>query len=153
MPPSAPILWSAPEHEHRERTGDWFLAFGIIVLATAATSILFGNVLFALLIIAAGVTLGLIARRDPQILAFEISDKGIRTGSEFHPYEEILSFWITDELHPQLLVDTTRVLSPNLIIPLHGTDPEKVRARLARHVEQVPMKEPIAHRLLETLGL
>lgn len=150
---SAPLRWSAYEHEHIERGSDWFWALGIIAVSAALTSILFSNVFFAVLIIVAALTIGLIARHPPELHEFEISEKGILTGKTFTPYEKILAFWVDDELdEPLLLVDTTTFMSPNLIIPLGEMEPERVRAYLRERVEETPMKEPVAHKILELFG-
>ena len=43
-------------------------------------------------------------------------------------------------------------MSPNLVIPLEGVDHEEVRAYLRERVDEVPMKEPLAHKILEFFG-
>jgi hypothetical protein len=115
---------------------------------------LFKNVLFALLIIVAACVIALIARRPPSFHEFEISEKGIRISDERHSYNEVLSFWVDTEHEkgPLLLVDTTKFMYPNLIIPLGDTDPEQVREFLRTYAEEVPMKEPFAHKVLEWFG-
>ncbi|OGG72851.1 hypothetical protein A3A38_02700 [Candidatus Kaiserbacteria bacterium RIFCSPLOWO2_01_FULL_53_17] len=151
--PSAPLAWSAYEHEHIERGSDWFWALGIIAVSAALTSILFSNVLFAILILIAATTIGLIARHPPELHEFEIGEKGIRAGKTLHPYDSIISFWIEEEAEePLLLVDTTTFMSPNLIIPLGEMDPATIREFLGARVEEVPMKEPLAHKILELFG-
>ncbi len=149
------IRWTAHEHEHIERGSDWFWALGIAAAALAAISFLFGNALFGVLIIVAAVTLGIFAKKPPPLMEFEISDRGIRTGEVMHRYEEIISFWVEehDANPPILLIDTTKWLSPNLIIELEHVDAKEVRAFLAERVEEVPMKEPVAHKILEFFGL
>jgi hypothetical protein len=150
---SAPLRWSAYEHEHLERGSDWFWALGIIAVSAALTSILLGNVLFALLIVVAAATIGLIANHPPQLHEFELTDKGIRTGVTTHPYENIISFWVDEEPHePVLLIDTIAFMAPNLVIPLGDTDPDAVREFLSQYVQEVPMKEPLAHKVMEFFG-
>jgi hypothetical protein len=150
---SASLRWSAYEHEHIERGSDWFWALGIIAISAALTSILFSNILFAILIILAATTIGLIARHPPEIHEFELSEKGVRTGKTFHSYDSIISFWVDDELdEPLLLVDTTAFMAPNLVIPIGDVEPEVIREYLRERVEEVPMKEPLAHKILELFG-
>jgi hypothetical protein len=43
-------------------------------------------------------------------------------------------------------------MTPNLVIPIGDVDPEMIRAFLSERVEEVPMKEPIAHKILEFFG-
>lgn len=150
------LRWSAYEHEHIERGSDWYLALGVVTISIAITSILFHDTLFALLIVIAATTIGLISRTPPEIATFEISDRGVRINGELHRYNEILSFWVEDEHHahrPLLLIDTVKFLSPNLIIPIEHIDPHVVRAYLKERVTEKHMKEPLAHKVLEFLGL
>lgn len=156
MPTSSlPIRWRAYEHEHVERSRDWYWALGIFAASTALISVLFGNFFFGILILIAAATLGLLAQSPPPLVEFEISDRGIRVGGVMHRYEEIISFWVEDHDAdpPILLVDTIKWLSPNLVIPLRDVDPKLVRAYLTERTDEVPMKEPIWHHILEAFGL
>src|SRR3989338_3301138 len=156
MPPPRTVLrWNAYEHEHIPRESDWYWALGVVAVSAALTSILFHNVLFAILILIAAGILAMLANVPPDLVRFEISDRGIRAGDTLHRYEEILSFWVEEEHgdRPMLLVDTTKFMAPNLIIPLENIDPHVVRTYLRDHAEEVPMKEPLAHKILESFGL
>lgn len=150
------LRWSAYEHEHIERGSDWFWALGIAAVAIALTALIFHDLLFGILVLVAATTLGLLARTPPELANFEISERGIRVNGVLHRYDHIISFWVEDEHHadrPLLLVDTTKFMSPNLIIPIEHIDPSIIRAFLKEHCEETPMKEPIAHKILEFLGL
>src|SRR5437868_3233478 len=91
------VRWSAYEHDHVERSSDWFWALGIVAICAALTSILFHDLLFGALILLAAVILGLIARKPPELMEFELSDKGVRCSGKLHRYSEIISFWVEDE--------------------------------------------------------
>jgi hypothetical protein len=147
------LRWSAYEHEHIERGSDWFWALGVIAVSGALTSILFGNFLFAIVVLLAATTIGLIAQKPPELHEFELTEKGIRIGQAFHPYETVISFWVDEELEkPLLLIDTTTFMSPNLIIPVAEMHPDDIRDYLRPYAQEVPMKEPIAHKILEFFG-
>jgi hypothetical protein len=153
MPEGTLIRWSAYEHEHVERENDWFWALGIIAVCAALTSILFSNVLFAILILLAAFVIALIARTPPELHEITLSERGIRIGETLHRFDEILAFWVdTESTEPRLLIDTTKVLSPNIVIPLSGVDGAQVRAFLLEHAEEREMHELFSHRLLEALG-
>ncbi len=149
------LRWNAYEHEHVERGTEWFLALTIAAACAALTAILLGDMLFAVLILIAAFTIALLARHAPDVSTFEVSTKGVRVDKVLHRYDEIISFWVEDEHdgHPLLLIDTTKFMSPNLIIPIHDIDPGLVRAYLKEHSIEVPMKEPLAHKVLEFFGI
>ena len=155
MPQGVPLRWSAYEHEHIERGSDWYWALGIVAVCAALTSILFSNVLFAIVLIVAAFTIGLIARTPPKLIEFELSDRGIRVGGTLHRWDHIIAFWVEDEhdREPLLLVDTTKFMSPNLIIPIEDIDPAEVREFLQQRAEERPMREPVSHKILEFFGI
>ncbi|HWP61799.1 MAG TPA: hypothetical protein VN495_04315 [Candidatus Paceibacterota bacterium] len=150
------LSWSAYEHEHIERGADWFWALGVAAVAIALTAIILHDFLFGVLVLVAAFTLALLARTPPDLATFEISERGIRVNGTLHRFDHIIAFWVEDEHHegrPLLLVDTTKFLSPNLIIPIEDIDPHLVRTFLKEHAKERPMKEPIGHKILEFLGL
>ena len=150
------LRWTAYEHEHIERGSDWFWALGIVAVSLAIVSILFHDTLFAIVVLVGAFALALLANTPPDIARFELSDKGVRVNDELHRYDEIISFWVEDEHNehrPLLLIDTTKIMAPNLIIPIEHIDPAAVRAYLQERTEEVPMKEPLAHKILEFFGL
>lgn len=150
----APLRWSAYEHEHIVRESNWFWALGVVAVCAALTSILFHDFLFAILIVLGAAIFALLANVPPELVEFEVSDKGVRIGDDLHRYEEIISFWVEDEEEPhRLLVDTTKPMAPNLVIPIEDVDPDSLRTMLREHSKEVRMHEPFAHKLLEYFGL
>ena len=156
MPDQHVVLrWSAYEHEHIVRGGDWYWALGIVTISVAITSILLGDFFFAIVDIIAAVTIALLAKSPPELARFEISDRGVRINGVLHRYDHIISFWVEDEHdgRPMLLIDTKKWLSPNLILPIEQVDPRSIRSYLRGRAEEVPMKEPMAHKILEFFGI
>lgn len=147
------INWSGYEHQHEERSSDWFWALGIIATSAAITSILFANFLFALLIIVAATTLGILATKEPEIVEFVLSDKGMTVGDTFYAYADIRAFWVEeDEEETTLLVDTLKAMAPHLVIPINDVSADEVRDMLKEFVEEEELAEPISHKILELLG-
>lgn len=148
------LRWSAYEHEHIERTHDWYWALWIVAISVVVISVLLHDVLFAIIVIIAASAIALHSRTAPELVSFEVSDRGIRTGKTLHRYGEIISFWVEDEVgdRPLLLVDTTKWMAPNLIIPIEHIEPSVVRAYLKERAREVHMHEPWAHKILEFFG-
>lgn len=148
------LRWSAYEHEHLERSSDWYWALGIVTFSIAVTSVLFHDILFAILVLVAAVTLALLSRTPPELVQFELSERGLRINDKLHRYDEILGFWIDEHRgKTRLLVDTTKWLAPNLVLPIEHIEPGLIRAFLKERVEERFMKESPAHRILEIFGL
>lgn len=147
------LTWRAPEHQHAERGSDWYIALGIIAISIALTSILFNNFLFALLIVLAAITLGMLASRTPPVVDFFLTERGLMVDETLYVYEEMFAFWVTDGDQPTLLIDTPRFMTPDLVIPLTDVDPESVRVFLSERVPEIPMRESIFYKIMELMGL
>jgi len=147
------MSWSDYEHEHEKRGSDWYWALGIIAISASLTSIIFGNFLFALVILIAAITLGLLANRPPKIVEFIITDKGFAIDDDLYLYNSIIAFCINESGdHPVLLVDTQKTFSPHLVISLEHADAEEVRDMLSHFIPEKELQEPLSHRVMEMLG-
>jgi len=147
------IYWSGYEHQHEAKSSDWFWALGIIAISAAITSILFGNVLFAILIMVAASTLGILATKEPEFVEFLITDKGLHVGDSFYEYSDIRAFWVEEnEEENTLLVDTLKTFAPHLVIPINEVSPDEVRDMLSAFVHEEELTEPISYKVLELLG-
>ncbi|MEZ4200500.1 MAG: hypothetical protein R3B69_02820 [Candidatus Paceibacterota bacterium] len=77
------VFWEAPEHHHFEKGSDWFWALGIIALCGAVAAFFLGNFLLSLLIIIAACAMALVAARDPRVVDFAVTTRGV-TFEEMH---------------------------------------------------------------------
>jgi hypothetical protein len=151
------LRWSAYEHEYRERERDWYWALGIVAGSIALTSILLHDYLFSLLILLAAGALALHARMEPDLHDFALTEAGLIVNDRtIYRFEDMIAFWV-EEAHylgrPLLLIDTKKIMAPNVIVPLEDIDPQLVRAFLVERIEEREMKEPFAHRLFDFFNL
>lgn len=148
------IAWEAPEHHHFEKSTDWYWALGIICIASAVTMILFGNMLFGVGILLAGIATALISSRPPQMVKYSVSARGVRAGGNLYPYSTLRCFFL-DEDHPrnlQLLIESKNAFTPLLIIPVPDDIAEELEYMLEERLPEEHLEEPLGHRLLEFLG-
>jgi len=147
------ITWRAEEHRHQERGSDWYWALGVIAVSLALTAILFNNILFALIIVLAAVTFGMLASRPPKVVDFVLGERGLMVDDTLFTYEEMFAFWVEDGDTPTLLIDTPRFMAPDLVLPLNDADPDEVRAFLKERVPEVELHESFLYKLMEFFGL
>ncbi len=148
------ISWEAPEHHHIEKGSDWFWALGIITISASVAMIAFGNILFGLVILLAGSVTALLASREPRMVTYSVSLRGIRLGNDLHPYSSIKCFFI-DEEHPrnvQLLFQSKNMFTPLIIIPVPDDAVEEIEYMLEERLPEEHLEEPLGHKLLEVLG-
>lgn len=149
--------WDADGYVFEEKSADWYWALGIIAVAAAVASVLFGNVILALLIIAAAGTLALSTLKRPRLHRFRITDEGVMIDENLYGYESILSFsvleYIDPNLPPTLSLRTRKPLAPHLLIPISGPDPVEIYEFLADHVEEGRHDESVVDRIIDLLRL
>jgi len=64
------ISWDAPEHNHIEKTNDWYWILGIIAISGAVTSMIFNNALFGIVIILSAFSMFIFSHHKPKMLHF-----------------------------------------------------------------------------------
>ena len=148
------VAWDAPEHRHIEKGSDWYWALGILVVVGAVTMIIVGNALFGIVILLAGLSTALLSSREPRMITYSVSLRGIRIGNELHPYSTLRCFFL-DEDHPhtvQLLVASRALLTPLLVIPVPDDAIEDIEYLLEARLPEEHLEEPLGHKVLEFLG-
>jgi hypothetical protein len=134
------LEWQGREYDHDPKSADWYWALGIIAVAGAIASLLFSNILLAVLILIAAVAIALHAAKEPPLHTFRLVDTGLMIGDDMHPYERMHSFTVLEdiegELPPVLSIKTESWHSPHLVIPLEGVDADLIYAHFLRNVEE-----------------
>lgn len=148
------ISWEASEHPHIEKKSDWYWALGIVAFVGAAIAVIFGNILFAIVIILGAILMAIVSVREPAIVPYSITARGMRVDDRLYPYATLESFCIDEEspAGPQLLLKSSGMLRPLMIIPLPPEAIEEVDMILAERLPEEHLEESLSHRLLEFLG-
>ena len=153
------LEWSALEYEEKERSRDWFWALGIIVVTSSIAAIIFGNYFFAVLLLISGLLLGFFAIKKPEMVSYELVEKGLKIKTRLYPYESIKSFWVqTDStgdsaLQPTLFIKSERAFMPILSIPIENKLAENIRSMmLSKNIIEEEMREHLSEKIMEVLG-
>ena len=152
--------WSALEYEEKERNTDWFWALGVIVVAVSTTAIIFGNYFFAIFIIIAGALLGFFAIKKPDVVFYELNNKGLKIRDRIYLYEKMKAFWVqkslTDDgkvMPPALFIRSERLLVPIFSVPIEESSVVKIHNIMIAHdVPEEEMKEHVSEKMMEALG-
>lgn len=157
------LNWSALEYKEKVQGTDWFWALGVVVVATAITTIIFGNYFFAILIILGGLLLGYFTIKKPELVYYELNNKGLKVKDRVFLFEDIKHFWVqaytsTDqathiETEPTLFIHTARLFMPVMSVPIDEHLASHIRSiMLSNSVEEKEMKEHPSVKIMETLG-
>lgn len=150
------IEWKALEHHHHEeKSSDWFWMVGTIAIVGAVLAIYFGNALFGIFILIAGLATFIQAQTKPEIVTFRITRRGVQRGSSILPYSTLQSFWVIDEeINDRIILKSEKFLMPYIVIPYDSTktDPDEIREYLLEYLNEEEMDEPVLQRILERFG-
>ncbi len=150
------IEWEALEHHHDPKSGDWFWVLGILTICGAVASVVFENILLALVILFGGTIVGILANRPPKMVNYLINQRGVKIDNSFYPYTTLDHYYIDE--HPmlghQLLIKSQKMFMPLLILPLPEDDDdiEGIETIIAERIPEEHLEEPIANRVLEFFG-
>ncbi|MSU55451.1 MAG: hypothetical protein EXS46_02840 [Candidatus Taylorbacteria bacterium] len=148
-----PLVWLAYEYVYREKSSDWYWAVTIIVISIAVTSVLFDNILFAIVIILGFFGLMMYAKRKPHIHQIKIDHRGIEEGRLHYLYSSLDSFWVEDRFGDfKIILKSKRKTLPYIVIPIIDVDPDVVRNYIGRYIKEEEHHEPIAKQIMEYLG-
>lgn len=153
------LTWSALEYEEKERSQDWFWALGIIVVTSSIASIIFGNYFFAALLILGGLLLGFFAIKKPDLVTYELNNKGLKIRNRLYPYDSIKAFWIQvdftpdSNIKPIFFIHSERAFMPILSIPINKDIAEDIHSIMTeKEIAEVEMKEHPSEKIMEVLG-
>jgi len=157
MPRTALYEWEGREYQFEEKSADWYWALGIIATAATIASVLFGNVILALVIAAAAVAIAAAAAKASHMHRFAIFEDGIAIDNDFYPFQNMLHYsvleYADETLPPSLSIKTKHFMSPHLLIPIIGHDPVEIYEYMALHLEEGRHDESPMDRIVELFRL
>ncbi|MDB5194721.1 MAG: protein of unknown function with transrane region [Parcubacteria group bacterium] len=147
------IEWDAHEYEHKERSADWYWAVGIVAVSGAIASIIFGNIIFGVLLLLSVFSLSLYINRPPETVHVVIDERGVLRGHVLYPYATLHSFWVDEEhSHPKIILRSQKTFVPLIIIPLGQMDGEHVREMLVKEIPEAFLSPSLVEKILEYFG-
>lgn len=142
--------WKAPEFEVYEKSKTWYLFIMAFLLGLVSYALIVNSPIMAITFILIGVVGYLNLQKEPQIMEFKITTKGIVAGKDLYPFENIKSFWIFyDPPHTKTIsLHTNASVFPFIHIPINNEDPVKIRDILIEYIEEIK-QEPSTIDVLE----
>ena len=117
-------------------------------------SIIYDNILFAILIVIGTFTLLMYAARAPHMVDFEINRRGVIIKDRLYPYNALKSFWLRDNHRGRkLVIQSEKMLMPNITIPLSDDmDINTIHLFLVEYLEEQEHHESLSELIMDYLG-
>ena len=139
------MSWEAEEFERYEKNKDWYWSVGIVSIGFFILALILENWLFAILVVLGGFTIAMYGSKNPKIIQFSITSRGIKADQVLYPFESLKYFWINyDPPHiRELYVVSKKVIQTQINIPLGAADPNEVREHLVKFLEEKEIEESL----------
>ncbi|NTW26846.1 MAG: hypothetical protein HGA36_00765 [Candidatus Moranbacteria bacterium] len=131
--------WKAPEFEVYEKSARWYLIFAIFIVLMVIYALYTNGPIMAITFILLGIVGYIYLQKDPRVITFSITTKGIIADKEMYLFENINSFWIFyDPPHTKTIsLHTKASMLPFVHIPLRDEDPVKIREFLIHDIPEI----------------
>lgn len=131
--------WQAPEFEVYEKSARWYLFFAIFIGIIVVYALLSDGPIMAITFILLGIVGYIYMEKDPRIITFSITTKGVQADKEIYLYENINSFWIFyDPPHTKTLsIHTKANMLPYIHIPIRDEDPAILHEKLSEFIPEI----------------
>ena len=147
------VSWRALEYHHYERTIEWYVILGILVISLTIGAMILNNILLAFLIVIGGIIIALAATRPPRIITYSIGARGVKIGTEFHPMNTLVGFKIDEEHRhgPHVILESKKKFTPLIILPIPEDHIDDIDDMLSARLVHHDLEEPFYNILLEIL--
>jgi len=131
--------WKAPEFEVYEKSAQWYIVFAIFIISMVIYALSTNGPIMAITFILIGIMGYIYLQKDPRVIDFSITSKGVVADKEMYLYENVNSFWIFyDEPHTKTIsLHTKAPMLPFIHIPLSDEDPVKLREFLLENIPEI----------------
>lgn len=137
--------WEAPEFEKKEKNKSWFILPAILTIILGIIALVTENILFLIFIILAFVVFYMYANKEPRVLKFKISEKGIEIAERLYPLDTLRSFWLfyNPPEEKEISFRSKKTFFPYLRLPLAEQNPNEIREFLLKFLPEKRHKESI----------
>lgn len=149
--------WYGKQYESGEKSTDWYWALGIIAVGAFVACIIFGNILLAILVVAAAGAVGIQATRRSPEHRFRLTKQGLEIDDKLFHYDTMLHFSVLEymekDIPPALSIKTRSVFTPHLLVPLTTVDPDEIYDFVSMHVAEGRHDQSVMDRLVDTFQI
>jgi len=152
---AALLSWEAPEFEHQKKDRKTWINATVLIAGILLVIFLFlKNFLGMVVVLLGALTTLLYAFKEPRMMHFAITPKGILVGDTIHPFEELTSFWVfydPPEMK-EVIFRLNKFFASGLVVPLGDINPAEIRKILLEFLEEVEETPSLMDQLTRRIG-
>jgi len=146
------ITWQAPEYIHHDKGTLWYAVLGGVTLVGAGLAVFFAQWLFAVLIVVMGIALGVLAKRPPRDITYQIDSHGVSVGEKAFPFSQLKAFGVIGDgdIYTVLIRPAKRFM-PSVTLYFRHDDGEKIFDALAANLPAEQIKPDMFDKLVKRI--
>lgn len=147
--------WRAPQFEVYEKSGRWYIIAALFILAMIAYALYTNGPIMAVTFILIGIVGYIYSQKDPLVVDFSITKKGILADKELYLYENIHSFWIFYEQHHSKVISlhTKASTFPFVHIPIGDENPAVLHEILTEYIPEIKQNPSLIDKIERVLHI
>lgn len=135
------MSWRAPEYEKQGKSRNWYVATFSIGAFLVGSSIWMKNYLLIIVVVMFGIVLYILNKKEPLTLDIALTEKGVKMGEKFYPYNTLQEFWIIyDPPVKTLNFKNNRTFFPEISMQIMDQNPVNIREILLPFLDENPEK-------------
>lgn len=142
--------WEAPEYNHYEKGADWYWWAGLCAVLLLTLAVWQRSFLFGTLVLIGWFTVILHASKQPRIINFAITERGMLVEDRLYPWHELKSFWIfyNPPLRQEISLESQHSLMPYIKVPMSDKiNPEKAKDAIKKFLPEIEQQESLIDNL------
>jgi len=130
------ITWTASEFVARDKSPNWYLLLAVGTVAAAALVFLIaGGIISVVVVISAGLLLGIYGTHQPKQRQYRLDQNGIGIGDKYYGYDDFRSFTIApEEAFAGIVLMPLKRFAVPITIYYAPDDEEKILTILSDHM-------------------
>jgi hypothetical protein len=131
--------WEGPEFEVYEKSKRWYIIAIVFILGMVAYALYTNGPIMAITFILIGIVGYIYSQKQPRLVTFAITSKGVFADKELYLYDNIFSFWIFYEpTHSRVVsLHTKASMLPFVHIPFDDENPVELREMLLKNIPEI----------------
>ena len=138
-PPKVLYTWRAPARAFKKRTREYWVSIFAIAAVTSFILYIIESIISVVLVIAIVFLYYILSTVEPEVIEYQITDKGVRIGDDLTEMSQFSSFWFGTRFGVEVLILQTYVIPGRLELAVNEKDKKDIQKALSKYL---PEEEP-----------
>jgi len=151
--PSAALRFRVNEFAQHPKGQLWYFGIALLTLGPLLAAFYYRDYLMVAVILAATVALIRLSMLRPSSREVELTEQGLKWGSDFYAFHQLKAFWLTEQGGQTVVYIERPALQMAIHFPVPQAKLQSFVAILGRHLPRHFRGEPISERFARLLRL